>query len=118
MGSPGWLGAPSGLFLSADSKLHVITRRLGADCNFRQFGPISLFVNAQHGTGFYFSQREAPHDSLAILGQLQFGLKVTAVVERAHDVSSGIVVIGNEAQGLECGLSIALTVSDPLNGQN
>lgn len=118
MSSPGWLGPPSGLFLSADSKLHVVTWRLGADCDFRQFGPISHFVNAQHGTGFYFSQREAPRDSVAILGQLQLGLKVTAVVERAHDVSSGLVVIGNEGQGLECGLSIALTASGPLYGQN
>src|SRR6476661_3145328 len=118
MSSPDWLGPPSGLFLSTDSKLHEFSWRLRAYCNFRQFGPVSLFVNAQRGTGFYFSQLEPPHDSLAILGQLQLGLKVTAVVERAHDVSSSTVVIGNEAQGLEGGLSIALTASDPLYGQN
>ena len=106
------------LLLRADGELEEFFGGLRADGDFGEFGPLAVSVDAKHGMGADLSQSEAPGHALALFEELHFGFEKTAVVESAHAIGGGFVVVGDNSESLEDGVAGGFCAADSFDDQD
>jgi hypothetical protein len=82
------------------------------------FGPITVFIDAQHSRRLEFAECKTPRDRVRTIGQFYLGFEPPSVVEGSHLIGTCFIVEGDQSEGLESQFAVSFGSANAFNHQH